>query len=72
MKTPQALMTAIAAAALGFAIVIGTAVTLASEPDAATTSANVARDAGAVGAQQMALVAQIDASAWNAECEFAL
>jgi uncharacterized protein (DUF849 family) len=72
MKTPQALLTAIAAAALSFAIVIGTAVTLASESDAATTSAHVAWNAVAVSAQQMALVAQTDAAGWNADCEIAL
>lgn len=72
MKTPQVLLTAIAAAALSFAVVIGTAATLSAQPDAAATGASVARDAVAVSAQRMALVAQTDASGWNADCEIVL
>lgn len=72
MKSPQALLTAIAAAALSFAVVVGTAVTLASEPDVATTSASVAREPVTVDAQQIAFVARTDTSGWNADCGLAL
>ena len=71
MKTPQALLTAIAAAALSFAVVIGAAATMASEQDA-TTSTSVAHEAAAGTTPAMAYMAQPGASGWNADCEIAL
>jgi len=72
MKTPQALLTAIAAAALSFAVVIGTAATMASEQDAATTSASVVHESAAGTTWSMAYMAQANAAGWNVDCEFAL
>ncbi len=71
MKTPQALLTAIAAAALSFAVVIGTAATMASE-QAATTSASVVHESAAGTTWSMAYMAQANAAGWNVDCEFAL
>lgn len=72
MKTPRALLTAIAAAALSLAIVIGTAATMASEQDAATTSASVVQASALDTARHMAYVAQAGTSGWNADCEIVL